>query len=213
EPCYGRPSFKQLLTRIHEVWQQQRDAVLHQAHEITALIRQDTDRATTREPILLSPEPLRLGRQQFERSFDPIHGGYGGTPKFPRPVVFEFLLRVGSAESVLFTLRQMGRGGIFDQLGGGFHRYSVDERWLVPHFEKMLYDQAQLLRCYCDAWLLTRDDFFADIARRTCEYVLRDLTDPAGGFYAAEDADSEGMEGRFYIWRKSEIPNEAVCDY
>ncbi|MDW8344238.1 MAG: DUF255 domain-containing protein, partial [Verrucomicrobiae bacterium] len=114
EPRYGRPSFKQLLTRIHEVWQQQRDAVLHQAHEITALIRQDTDRATTREPILLSPEPLRLGRQQFERSFDPIHGGYGGAPKFPRPVVFEFLLRVGSAESVLFTLRQMARGGIFD---------------------------------------------------------------------------------------------------
>lgn len=213
EPRFGRPGFKQILRRIHEVWEQNRDAVVRQAREITALLRQDSDRATQHEPILLTPEPLRRGRHQFEQSFDPVYGGFGGAPKFPRPVVFDFLLRVGATEPVLFTLRQMGRGGIFDQLGGGFHRYSVDERWLVPHFEKMLYDQAQLLRCYCDAWLLTRDDFFADIARRTCEYVLRDLADPAGGFYAAEDADSEGMEGRFYIWKKSEIPDDDIGDY
>lgn len=213
EPRFGRPGFRQLLLRIHEVWQQHRDAVVRQAREITQLIQSNSDQRVDREPVLLSPEALAAGRRLFEQSFDPVYGGFGGAPKFPRPVVFEFMLRVGATAPVLFTLRQMGRGGIFDQLGGGFHRYSVDERWLVPHFEKMLYDQALLLTSYCDAWLITHDPFFSDIARRTCDYVVRDLTDPAGGFYAAEDADSEGMEGRFYVWKKSEIPDEEICDY
>ena len=105
----------------------------------------------------------------------------------------------------LHTLRAMGEGGMFDQLGGGFHRYSVDERWLVSHFEKMLYDQAQLVSSYVDAYQITRDPFYADIARRTCDYVLRDMTSPDGGFYSAEDADSEGVEGKFYVWTREEI--------
>jgi uncharacterized protein YyaL (SSP411 family) len=113
----------------------------------------------------------------------------------------------------LHTLRKTGEGGLFDQLGGGFHRYSVDERWLVSHFEKMLYDQAQLVSSYIDAYQITRDPFFADIARRTCDYVLRDMTSPDGGFYSAEDADSEGVEGRFYVWTRAEVEQIAGEDF
>ena len=109
----------------------------------------------------------------------------------------------------LHTLRAMGEGGMFDQLGGGFHRYSVDEHWLVSHFEKMLYDQAQLVSSYVDAYQITHDPFYADIARRTCDYVLRDMTSPDGGFYSAEDADSEGVEGKFYVWTHEEIEKVA----
>ncbi len=144
-------------------------------------------------------------------------GGFDGAPKFPRPVALNFLFRAGGQEMALHTLRKMGEGGLFDQLGGGFHRYSVDERWLVSHFEKMLYDQAQLVSSYVDAYQVTGDRFFTDIARRTCDYVLRDLTSPAGGFYSAEDADSEGVEGKFYVWTRTEIENslgekaEAFC--
>ena len=112
---------------------------------------------------------------------------------------------VVAREMALHTLRAMGEGGLFDQLGGGFHRYSVDQKWLVSHFEKMLYDQAQLVSSYIDAYQITRDPFYAEIARRTCDYVLRDMTSPDGGFYSAEDADSEGVEGKFYVWTQPEI--------
>jgi uncharacterized protein YyaL (SSP411 family) len=141
-----------------------------------------------------------------------VNGGFGGAPKFPRPVSLNFLFRyfartneVAARDMALHTLRAMGEGGMFDQLGGGFHRYSVDDHWLVSHFEKMLYDQAQLVSSYIDAYQITRDPFYADIARRTCDYVLRDMTSPDGGFYSAEDADSEGVEGRFYVWKRDEI--------
>jgi uncharacterized protein YyaL (SSP411 family) len=156
--------------------------------------------------------------------FDSAHGGFGGAPKFPRPVIYNFLLRyyAGSAdqgskedalEMTLQTLRAMANGGMHDQLGGGFHRYSVDERWFVPHFEKMLYDQAQLAISYLEAFQITHDPFYAKIARSTLDYVLRDMTDREGGFYSAEDADSvidpanpkEKGEGAFYIWSAQEL--------
>ncbi len=204
---YGRPGFQDLLQRVHDVWEANPDAVLKQAGEITAALASHTALPAAGDD-KLHAAPLRFGLEQFRRLYDEIHGGFGGAPKFPRPAVLNFLFRAGGKEMALFTLRKMGEGGLFDQLGGGFHRYSVDDRWLVSHFEKMLYDQAQLVVSYCEAYQITHDPFYADIARRTCDYVLRDMTNPEGGFYSAEDADSEGIEGKFYVWTREEI--EAV---
>ncbi len=172
----------------------------------------------------LDASALESGYLQFRRSYDSKLGGFGAAPKFPRPVANNFLLRYSvrarqgaqreeARDMVLATLRAMARGGMNDQLGGGFHRYSVDERWFVPHFEKMLYDQAQLAISYLDAYQITHDAFFAGVARRIFDYVLRDMADKDGGFYSAEDADSvidpakpdvKG-EGAFYVWSRAEI--------
>ena len=162
---------------------------------------------------------LRNLRQAAEatlrQSFDPQHGGFGPAPKFPQPLALRWLLgrwrRSGDGELlhiVATTLDHMAAGGLFDQLGGGFHRYSVDARWLAPHFEKMLYDNALLAVCYLEAWQATREDQYAAVARQTLDYLLRDMTDSQGGFYSSEDADSEGEEGKFYLWTPGEI--EAV---
>jgi uncharacterized protein YyaL (SSP411 family) len=170
----------------------------------------------------------------LQESFDPVHGGFGGAPKFPRAPVFNFLFRVAAVRGVAtetgaaavqlatVTLRRMAEGGLHDHVGGGFHRYSVDEEWFVPHFEKMLYDQAQLACCYLEAWQATGDERYARVARGIFDYVLRDLASPQGGLYSAEDADSavsEGtgrhgasVEGAFYVWTKEEIRRELGAD-
>ncbi len=223
---YGRPGFKELLQRVHDVWETNRDAVVAQAGKIAETIGQYAtiggDGSSGRA---LDDEPLSLGFEHFRSSYDEVNGGFGGAPKFPRPVGLNFLFRyfartndIAARDMALHTLRAMGEGGMFDQLGGGFHRYSVDERWLVSHFEKMLYDQAQLVSSCVDARQITHDPSYADIARRTCDYVLRDMTSPDGGFYSAEDADSEGVEGKFYVWTREEIEKilgdraDAFCD-
>ena len=196
--------FQPLLLKIHEVWKTHHADLVAKAGEITDTLTQCvTLNRTGTTP--LDGASLRTGLAQFQASFDAVNGGFDAAPKFPRPVVLNFLFRAGGQDMALHTLRKMGEGGLFDQLGGGFHRYSVDERWLVSHFEKMLYDQAQLVSSYVDACQVTGDEFFADIARRTCDYVLRDLTSLSGGFYSAEDADSEGVEGKFYVWNRAEI--------
>lgn len=214
----GRSGLPAVAERIATAWREKRAVLVASADQITAQLRQFT------APVAdaggeLERSLLDQAAQQIQAAYDPQFGGFGGAPKFPRPVTLNFLLRVqartGAQEPLdmcLFTLRKMAEGGIHDQVGGGFHRYSVDAFWHVPHFEKMLYDQAQLASTYLDAFQITRDPFHAEVARDILEYVLRDLTGPDGEFYSAEDADSarpghpeELAEGAFYVWRQSEI--------
>ena len=218
EDCRGRPGFQNVLLQIAAAWRKDRNAIITAANDVTRQLQQAT---AGRAEAGTAPAAafLETGYQQIKASYDPRYGGFGGAPKFPRPVTLNFLLRhyarTGTAEALdmsLFTLRKMADGGIHDHLGGGFHRYSVDEVWLVPHFEKMLYDQAQLACSYVDAWQVTHEPFYADVARDTLEYVLRDLTGPDGQFYSAEDADSPRpgapailAEGAFYVWEQSEV--------
>lgn len=211
KPSRGRPSFMQLLRKIAELWRDGRDDLLTSATETAAQLKRTAEREPAGDDPLTS-EILESAARSFKREYEPVYGGFGRSPKFPRPTLPGFLLRHGVArgdkeavEMVLHTCRKMADGGMNDQLGGGFARYSVDERWLVPHFEKMLYDNAQLANLYLDAWLVSGEARHARTARETIDYVLRDMTHPNGGFYSAEDADSEGHEGKFYCWTKKEI--------
>jgi hypothetical protein len=167
---------------------------------------------STGEQFILTDAALRNAKDFFKQTFDAHHGGFGGAPKFPQPSTPQLLLRCAkrfhddeAAQMVLKTCDAMARGGIHDQLGGGFARYSVDAEWLVPHFEKMLYDNAQLAQLYLDAFLVSGDSRHAEVVRDILDYVLRDMTHPDGGFFSAEDADSEGHEGKFYCWTREEL--------
>lgn len=210
-PRHGMPSFTQVLERIAELWQTQRDEVVDAGVRLSAVLASgDTVAGSLGVP--LGREVLDAAVRGLSRTFDRRHGGWGGAPKFPQPAILEFLLRRHLAtgdesllEMVTDTLDAMARGGIYDQLGGGFHRYATDAIWLVPHFEKMLYDNAQLARVYLHAWQVTGDTFYRRIAEETLDYVAREMLDTHGGFYSAQDADSEGEEGRFFVWRPDEI--------
>ena len=227
EDRYGRPGFSTVLSKLAEVWSEDRDRVIDQGQKITAMLRDyamphggggELDESVARD-----------ASHQASEMFDEELGGFGGAPKFPRPVMLDFLLAYfrrepASAEGqraremVFHTLRAMAVGGVHDHLGGGFHRYSVDRYWHVPHYEKMLYDQAQLAVSYVQAWQINGEELFAATARDILDYVLRDMTGPEGGFFSAEDADSlvtggtEKREGAFYVWSKAEIDEALGAD-
>ena len=208
---HGRPSFLQLLQQIAELWRERKIEIVASADELHARLELITTR-DAKENSVLTPETLRRAAEMFKEAYDAVNGGFGGAPKFPQPSIPLLLLRAAkrfgdneAAKMVLHTCDRMNAGGIHDQLGGGFARYAVDGEWLVPHFEKMLYDNAQLAQLYLDAFLISGDTRHAEVVRDIFDYVLRDMTHPGGGFLSAEDADSEGQEGKFYCWTHDEL--------
>ena len=213
EGRYGRIGMKQLIPRISDAWENRRAEVLDSADQITDVLGRQTAQGSGTE---LDPALLKAGYEELMRQVDKHNGGFGSQPKFPTPHRLVFLLQRGELEGIKaaeHTLEEMYKGGIFDQIGFGFHRYSTDTEWLVPHFEKMLYDQALLAIAYTEAYELTGKKFYADVAKAILTYVKRDMTAPEGGFYSAEDADSEGEEGLFYIWDAEEIKSMVGDDY
>jgi uncharacterized protein YyaL (SSP411 family) len=231
EERYGQPAFNKVLERIATAWKEDHDKIVEQGNKIVEALRESQSAAPGEGKIEGSVADAAY--RQIDRSYDPKEGGFGNAPKFPRPVTLNFLTRFyardpktdtgkHALDMALFTLRKMAAGGMHDHIGGGFHRYSVDRYWHVPHFEKMLYDQAQLAVAYLDAFQITKDNQYESVARDILDYVARDMTSKEGGFFSAEDADSpvvgvddpghkKTAEGAFYVWTKKEI-DDALRD-
>src|SRR6266478_1544260 len=231
EDRYGQPGFKKVLERVATAWKENHANIVEQGDKIVDALRESQGAAKPEGEI--DAAVLEAAYKQLDRNYDPKEGGFGNAPKFPRPVTLNFLTRLyardpksgdgkQALEMALFTLRKMAAGGMHDHIGGGFHRYSVDRYWHVPHFEKMLYDQAQLAAAYLDAFQITQDRQYQSVARDILDYVARDMTSKEGGFFSAEDADSpvvgvddpghkKTAEGAFYIWTKKEI-DDALGD-
>jgi uncharacterized protein YyaL (SSP411 family) len=210
EDRHGLPGFPKVLRAAANAYRDRRGDIEQAANELLAAVSKNAERTRAIEP--LTADILEKAGLALKQDFDPQNGGFGTAPKFPQPLVLEFLLRYfkrsgdrSYLETVELTLERMAEGGIYDQLGGGFHRYATDNRWLVPHFEKMLYDNALLSRVYLHAYVITGKQLYRRIAEETIDYVLREMTAPEGGFYSTQDADSEGIEGKYYVWTLDEI--------
>jgi hypothetical protein len=209
-PRYGIPSFRQLLKAIADAWRERRRELESAGDRLGDALNRSSLILPTSTP--LAPGLLERAVQGLLRSHDPDEGGFGQAPKFPQPMNLDFLLQrvarsgaPGVLNAVSLTLTKMANGGIYDQLGGGFHRYSTDAHWLAPHFEKMLYDNAQLARTYLHAWQLTGQEAFRRVVTETLDYILREMTSPEGGLCSTQDADSEGQEGKFFLWTPAEV--------
>ena len=216
---YSRPGFPRVLGSVRRAWIEQRDGIVQSAAEITERVREATRRQTEGQDGDVSEATAVNAFEAMRTAYDAEWGGFGRAPKFPSPSNLEFLLmhahRTGTAEAtemVLHTCRRMWQGGMYDHLGGGFSRYSVDGEWLVPHFEKMLYDNALLARIYTHAYQVSGDEAFAAVVRETLDYLEREMLAPEGGFTAAQDADSEGIEGKFFVWTPGEFDEVLGAD-
>ena len=209
EDRHGLPAFRTVLRAIADTWRNRRDEVETMSRTIVRVVEKAGELDPTDSP--LAPEILSQALGRLRGSFDLRWGGFGGAPKFPQPMTLEFLLRChlrgmpDALDMLTMTLDRMAGGGIYDQVGGGFHRYSTDQRWHVPHFEKMLYDNAQLARLYTRAWQVTGVGRYRRVAEETCAYLLREMRHPEGAFFSSQDADSEGVEGRFFVWSWDEL--------
>ena len=206
---YGRPGMMELVPQLSKVYHERREDILKNTEQIMQFLEENSNQPAGDE---LTSDTLTVAFAQLQSRYDSTHGGFGSRPKFPTPHNLSFILRQykrskdpKALEMVEHTLQQMRLGGIFDHVGFGFHRYSTDERWFLPHFEKMLYDQAMLMIAYTEAWQITKKEEYKQTVDEIATYILRDMTSPEGGFYSAEDADSEGEEGLFYLWTPEEI--------
>ncbi|MBT8132858.1 MAG: thioredoxin domain-containing protein, partial [Gammaproteobacteria bacterium] len=220
---HGLPAFKNLMLQINDIWQSRKNDIEQQSNALQSTY-QRIYQASKPESAELNHAIIDIARNQLEKQFDSINGGFSGAPKFPHPSIIDFALKHWShtrrsnradpriLHSAIFSLEKMAEGGIFDHLGGGFCRYSTDELWMIPHFEKMLYDNGPLLSLYSQAWKINAEAIFYDAAVETADWVIREMQSSDGGYYSAQDADSEGSEGKFFVWHKEEI-SSLLNDY